>query len=275
MNIYTSFSRNFFAVLAALSAAFSVFGQVTIVVPYAAGGPSDSLARLVAPAMQLSLKQPVNIMSILGNQGVTGALHVAKAPPDGLTVLYADLAVANALKAANPSVSLLDSFDAIGIIGELPLVLLTSKTGRVTDLNQLRNGGRIGSSETGSISQGCASILQKALPGSIHIPYKGTGPVITAVMNGEVDVACINADRNVHTVRVLAISQPSSNSFLKGIRTFKDQGINIEHKGIIGLFVVKGVAPEKSRALEAAFATAMSDPVLRARLTQDFFLQLD
>lgn len=270
-------SRNLLVMLGAFATAASVFGQVTLVVPYAAGGPSDSLARLLVPAMQLSLKQPVNILNVLGNRGVTGALQVASAPRDGATVLYADLAVASALKAANQGVSLLETFDAIGIVGERPLVLLASKSGKITDLLQLRAGGRIGSTVSGTISYGCASILQRGIPGSVHVQhaYNGTAPLVAGVLDGAVDVACVDADSSVVRTRVLAISRPSSNPLLKEAKTFKDQGIEVEYRGIIGLFVVKGLANEKVKPLEAAFATAMADPVLRGRLTQDFFLQLD
>ena len=254
------------------------FCQVTLVVPYAAGGPSDSLARTLVPGLARSLNTIVVVKNVLGNRGVNGALEVANGPRDGSTILYADLAVAGALQSENKGVSLLDSFDAVGVVGERPLVLIASRSGAVDSVEQLkRGGGRIGTAGAGTVSDRCAGTLRRHLGDAVSIqpPYQGVAPLITALEGGAVHVACIDADGTINRTKVLSISRPSAHPALRGIKTFKESGIDLEYRGLVGLFLVKGVPATRVKDWEAALAATLADRQVRARLEQDFFLELD
>jgi tripartite-type tricarboxylate transporter receptor subunit TctC len=262
-----------------LSAGAQVSAQITLIVPYAAGGSSDAIARMLIPAISSSLGQTVSVLNVLGRQGVKGALDAAGGPRDGSVMLFGDLALANALRNENSGVSLLDNFDAVGIIGEKPLVLFSAKSGRITALEQLRNAGRIGSTQAGTVSAQCAAALEKHLSGStVYQPFfAGVAPLVQAVLSGTVDAACIDASSMVgagQLPRVLATSAPTTHPAFSGVKTFKEHGLDIEYRGVVGLFVVKGVSPHTVKKLEEAVTAATSDPSVRAKL-QDFFLTLD
>lgn len=203
------------AALAALAAtpglALAEFPEkpVTLVVPFTAGGPSDKIARDVAEAMRKPLGQTVIIENVAGAGGTIGSARVARANPDGYTLLihHIGLATAPALY-RKLSYKTPDDFAFLGLINEAPSVLIGKPTLAATNFEELR--AWIGANESkvnlanaglGSASHLCGLMLQNAMKATMTaVPYKGTAPAMTDLMGGTIDLMCEQATNAVPQV---------------------------------------------------------------------------
>ncbi|MDO9403375.1 MAG: tripartite tricarboxylate transporter substrate-binding protein [Polaromonas sp.] len=276
------------AILTALAAlALPAWAQfpdkpVTLVVPYAAGGPSDKIARDLAEALRKPLNQTVIVDNTAGAGGTIGATRVARAKPDGYTLLvhHIGLATAPALY-KKLSYDTLEDFQYLGLINEAPSVLIGRTTLAANNLAELRkwiaeSGGTINMANAGvgSASHLCGLMLQSALKSKMTaVPYKGTAPAMTDLIGGQVDLMCEQATNAIpqiegKKVKVygLTSTQRLALPVLAQTPTLAEAGlpgfnVTVWH----GLYAPKGTPPDVLARLNTALRTALKDPELVKR----------
>jgi tripartite-type tricarboxylate transporter receptor subunit TctC len=203
--------KNTYAILAtatfALTTALSVpaFAQtypdkpITIVVPFSAGGPTDTVARLVAEAMSQDLGQQVVIQNVGGAGGTLGAGQVAVAPNDGYTLLihHIGMSTAPTLYRSLPYDPETD-FAPVGLITAVPMTIVAKKDFEPTDLLGLIDYIKVNGEDVtyahagiGSASQLCGMLLMESIDAQMTtVPYQGTGPAMTDLLGGQIDMMC-------------------------------------------------------------------------------------
>jgi tripartite-type tricarboxylate transporter receptor subunit TctC len=172
---------------------------ITIVSPFAAGGPADGLTRVFAAAMERNLGQPVVVTNVGGGGGMIGARQVALAQPDGYTLLMHHVGMATATSLFRDlRFDPVESFSMIGLAGEQPMVLIAGKHLPVQNIQQLiqhirTHGDRVtmGSAGLGSGTHLCAMLLESATGLKVTtVQYRGSGPAYADIVGGRVDIMC-------------------------------------------------------------------------------------
>jgi tripartite-type tricarboxylate transporter receptor subunit TctC len=255
---------------------------VTLVVPFAAGGPSDKIARDLAEALRKPLGQTVIVDNSAGAGGTIGAARVARAKADGYTLLvhHIGLATAPALYKKLPYDTLKD-FEYLGLINEAPSVLIGRTTLAANNLPDLRkwvadSDGRVNlaNAGVGSASHLCGLMLQSALKSKmVAVPYKGTAPAMTDLIGGQVDLMCEQATNAVpqiegKKVKVYGISSKERLNLPSLAQTptlaeagLTDFSVTVWH----GVYAPRGTPPEVLAKLNAAVREALKDPDLIKR----------
>ncbi|MEJ8825317.1 tripartite tricarboxylate transporter substrate binding protein BugD [Variovorax humicola] len=272
------------ALLASASLAFAEFPDkpVTLVVPFAAGGPSDKIARDLAEALRKPLGQTVIVENAAGAGGTIGSTKVARAAPDGYTLLLHHIGMATAPALYRKlSYKVPEDFETLGLINEAPSVVIGKPMLAANNFAELRqwiasNGGKVNLAHAGlgSASHLCGLMFQSALKTSMTpVPYKGTAPAMTDLIGGQVDLMCEQATNAVpqiegKKVKVYGITSlkrlplPS----LKDAPTLSEAGladfnVQVWH----GLYAPRGTPPAVLAKLNAALRVALKDPDLIKR----------
>jgi tripartite-type tricarboxylate transporter receptor subunit TctC len=254
---------------------------IVIVVPAAAGGPTDTLTRVLAAAMSGPLKQQILIENSGGAGGIIGINKAAKARADGYTLLlyHIGMATAPALYRSLPYDTLND-FDAVGQVADVPMMLVARKTMPAANFADFLPYARANRDKLtyshagiGSASYLCGLLFMSAVQADFTtVPYKGTGPAMNDLVGGQVDFMCDQTTNTVPQIRsgnikaygVTTIARlPSS----PGTPTLDEQGL----KGFDlvvwnGLYAPKGTPKAALERLVAALQAAVQDPAFRARL---------
>ena len=273
----------------ALAVASSAFSQdyptrpPTLTVPFAAGGPTDTLARQLAVAMGGPLKQQLVVENVVGAGGTIAYARVAKSKPDGYTVLLAHIGMSTAPAlyrklAANP----LTDFEYIGQVADVPMTLI-GKTGlppdNLKDLIAYIKGNKdklnLGNAGLGAASHLCGLLFMSAIQTEITtVPYNGTGPAMSALMGGQIDLMC---DQTTNTtaqiksgrVKVYGVTSKTRVPSLQFVPTLAEQGLkNFEVVVWHGLYVAKGTPKPVIDKLVAALQAAVKDPNFKAKLAE-------
>jgi tripartite-type tricarboxylate transporter receptor subunit TctC len=253
---------------------------VSIVVPFAAGGPTDTVARTVAQAMEKALGGSVIVENKPGAGGTIGAQDVARAAPDGyrLLVWHIGMATAPALYRKLPFDPLKD-FQHIGLINDVPMTLLVRPTLAVKDVKELtayigENKGKVtlANAGLGAASHLCGLLFQQAIKADLTtVPYKGTAPAITDLIGGQVDILC---DQTTNTteqikggkVKALALTAPKRLDTLKDLPTAAEAGLaGFELSIWHGIYAPKGTPQPVVDKLVAALQAALKDPAVNKR----------
>lgn len=255
---------------------------VTLVVPFAAGGPSDKIARDLAEALRKPLGQTVVVDNTAGAGGTIGAARVARAKADGYTLLvhHIGLATAPALY-KKLSYNTLDDFEFLGLINEAPSVLIGRASLAANNLTELRkwiteSDGKVNlaNAGVGSASHLCGLMLQSALKSRMAaVPYKGTAPAMTDLIGGQVDLMCEQATNAVpqieaKKVKVFGVSSTERLALplLAPVPTLSEAGlagfnVTVWH----GLYAPRGTPAAVLVRLNAALRVALKDPELIKR----------
>jgi len=172
---------------------------ITIIVPFAAGGPTDTVARLIAVPMSENLKQQVIVENVAGAGGTIAANRVAKAPADGYTLLIHHIghSTAPALYRKLPYDAIND-FEPIGLINEVPMTLVAKKDFPPNNLKELivyvkanKDKINLANAGLGAASHLCGMLFMSAIQTELTtIPYNGTGPAMNDLLGGQVDLMC-------------------------------------------------------------------------------------
>ncbi|RZL90004.1 MAG: tripartite tricarboxylate transporter substrate binding protein BugD [Variovorax sp.] len=255
---------------------------VTLVVPFAAGGPTDKIARDLAEALRKPLGQTVIVDNTVGAGGTIGSARVARATPDGYTLLVNHIGMATAPALYRKlSYKVPDDFETLGLINEAPSVLIGKPTLAANSFAELRewiasNGGKVNLANAGlgSASHLCGLMFQSALKTSMTpVPYKGTAPAMTDLIGGQVDVMCeqaVNAVPQIEGKKVKVYGITSLQRLplpaLKDAPTLseaglKDFNVQVWH----ALYAPKGTPPAVLAKINAALRTALKDPELIKR----------
>lgn len=270
------------APLAAAAQAVFPTKPVTLVVPFAAGGPSDKIARDLAEAMRKPLGQPVIVDNAGGAGGTIGSAKVAKAPADGYTLLvhHIGMATAPALYRKLPY-KVPDDFEMLGVINEAASVVIGKPALTAANFPDLRKwiaaaGDKVtlANAGVGSASHLCGLMLQTALNVKMTaVPYKGTAPAMNDLIGGQVDLMCeqaTNAVPQIEGKKVKVFAQTGQKRLtvpaLKDVPTLSEAGLpNFNVQVWHGLYAPKGTPPAVLAKLNAALRTALKDPDLIKR----------
>lgn len=237
---------------------------VRIIVAYAPGGTNDILARLLAEQLSEHLKQPVVVENRPGAGAIIGTASVAKADPDGYTLLVGSTSEFSFNPAIYDKLPYSpQDLEPIAMLGDSPLVLLVAADNPVANVKDLvefsrRNPEKANYSSSGASFQLATEYFNGQTGGQFkHIPYKGSAQMVTAVMSGEVTmtlapigpaVAALKGDR----LKALAITSPSRSKSLPDVPTMKELGIDLDVSLWTGLFAPRGTpAPILARLREA------------------------
>jgi tripartite-type tricarboxylate transporter receptor subunit TctC len=251
---------------------------VTIVVPFAAGGPTDKVARDLAEAIRKPLGNATVVVENVGGAGGTlGAGRVAKASPDGHTLLlyHIGMATSPALY-RNLPFKVLDDFEFVGMVNDVPMTLIGRSTLPANNFAELRkwindNKGKVNLANAGlgAASHLCGLLFQQALQVEMTtVPYKGTAPAMTDILGGQVDIMC---DQTTNTtaqieggkVKAYAVTTmtPLTTPALKNLPTLHSQGLKDFNVSIWhGLYAPKGTPKAALDKLNAALREALKDP---------------
>jgi tripartite-type tricarboxylate transporter receptor subunit TctC len=269
------------AVVFASSASAQVYPNkpITLVVPYAAGGPSDSIGRLISKVMSETLGQQIVVENVAGAGGTTAAARVAKAAPDGYTLLIHHVALsAGASLYANPGYDTVTAFEPVGLVNYGPFVLISKKDFAANSLAELlakmkADGPKITMAHAGvgSGSHLCGIMLSQALGASFtFVPYRGTAPAMNDTVGGQVDVLCdqtTNALPQIEgkTVKPFGVSSLQPISQLPGLPAIASQLNGFDLSVWHAVYGPKGMPAEATQKLNTALQKALADTEIQKR----------
>jgi len=282
-------SRNLAALLvvAALIPASATQAQdwptrpLTMVNPFAAGGPNDVMARLFAQRMGEILGQPIIVENIGGAGGMNGADRVAKAAPDGYTFLQGTVGTQaqNQTLFKKPAYDSTKDFAPVALAVEAPLVLIARKDFPARDMKEFvayakTHGDKMqyASAGTGSaIHLGCALVNQVTGIDVVHVPYRGANPAMQDLISGRVDYLCdiittAKPQIDAGTVKPIAILTKARSKVLPEVATAIEQGFDVEAYTWNAFFLPKGTPEAIVQKLNHATVEAMKTPSVREKL---------
>jgi len=278
------------AVVALIAAAAPTQAQdwptrpLTLVVPFAAGGAFDVMARVFTPPLSQILHQQVIVENMGAAAGIVGTNRVAKATPDGYTFLFGTIGT----HAFNPALykklpyNALTDFVPVALIAEQPMVLLTRKDFPADTLPQFiayvkANAAKLqyGSAGIGSTTHlGCALLNSAAGINVTHVPYRGGGPVMQDLIAGQVHYMCSNSAGALpqitsHTLKGIALLARSRSPFLPTLATAHEQGLaDFEAITWNAFFMPKDTPAAIVKKLNDATIEAMNTPALQDRMRE-------
>jgi tripartite-type tricarboxylate transporter receptor subunit TctC len=254
---------------------------LTMINPFAAGGPNDVVARLFAQRMGEILGQTIIIENIGGAGGMTGADRVAKAAPDGYTFLQGTVGTQaqNQTLFKNPAYNSTTDFTPVALVVEAPLVLIARKDLPVKDMKEFvayakanKDKMQYASAGTGSaIHLGCALMNMVTGLDVVHVPYRGANPAMQDLMSGRVDYLCdiittAKPQIDAGTVKAIAILTRERSPVLPNVPTAIEQGFDVDAYTWNAFFLPKGTPDAIVAKLNHATVEAMKTPDVREKL---------
>lgn len=253
---------------------------ITLVVPFAAGGPTDTVARLLGQAMGDYLKQQVVVENVGGAGGTLGAGRVARADPDGYTILLHHIghSTAPALYRKLPY-NAMNDFEPIGLVTDVPMTLVARKDFPAKDFKELlayvkANKEKVtyANAGLGSASHLCGMLFMSAIQTDMTtVPYKGTGPAMNDLLGGQVDFMC---DQTTNTtsqikggkIRAYGVTTKTRVASLPDIPTLAESGLpNFEVAVWHGLYAPKDTPKPVIAKLVQALQFALQDATVKQR----------
>src|SRR5262245_60379626 len=256
---------------------------ITMIVPFAAGGPTDTVARLIGVPMTKTLKQQVIVENVGGAGGTIAATRVAQAAPDGYTILihHIGMSTAPALYrklAYNP----MTDFEHIGLINEVPMTLVAKKDFPAKDLKELiayvkanKDKLNYANAGLGAASHLCGMLFMSAIQTEVTtIPYNGTAPAMNDLLGGQVDFMC---DQTTNTtsqikaekIKVYGVTSPKSMPSLPNVPTMDEAGLKgFEVSVWHGLYAPKGTPKAVIDKLVNSLHVALKDENVKQRFAE-------
>jgi tripartite-type tricarboxylate transporter receptor subunit TctC len=256
---------------------------ITVVVPFAAGGPTDTVTRLVAEAMSRDLGQQIVVENVGGAGGTTGAAQVAGSEPDGYTLLLHHIGMAtSATLYRKLPYEPLNAFEYVGLVTEVPMTLVARKDFEPTDLKGLidyvkANADKVSVANAGigAASHLCGMLFMSSIGTSlVTVPYKGTGPAMTDLLGGQVDIMCdqtTNTTKQIQggTIKAYAVTTSARLDVLPDVPTVVEAGLPNMQVGIWhGIYAPKGTSPDATARLSKALQAALKDPNVIAKFAE-------
>ena len=253
---------------------------ISVIVPFAAGGPTDTVARLLGVAMGKSLKTQILVENVAGAGGTIGAARVAKAPPDGYTILLHHIgqATAPALYRKLPYDTIGD-FEPVGLVNEVPMTLVARKDLPPNSLRELityvkANKDKVSYANAGlgAASHLCGMLFMSAIDTDLTtVPYKGTAPAMNDLLGGQVDFMC---DQTTNTtgqikagkIKVYGVTTKTRVPSLPDVPTMHEAGLpNFEVTVWHALYAPKGTPRPIVDKLVRALQDALRDATVKQR----------
>jgi tripartite-type tricarboxylate transporter receptor subunit TctC len=255
---------------------------VTMIIPFAAGGPTDVLGRIVGARMSEVLGQQVVIENVGGAGGMTGAARVAQSAPDGYTIGLGTVGTHAQGQSLykKPLYNAATDFTPVALIAEVPIVLIARKDFPAANLKEFvdyskKNHDKMtfGSAGAGSATHlGCV-VLNTAMGTDItHVPYRGTGPAMQDLQGGRIDFLCeivstAKPQIDGNTVKAIAILTKQRSPALPNVATAAEQGLpDVEAYTWNAIFLPKGAPDAIVKKLHDATLAAMHTPNVKERL---------
>ncbi|MBL6456773.1 tripartite tricarboxylate transporter substrate binding protein BugD [Belnapia sp. T6] len=256
---------------------------ITVIVPFAAGGPTDTVARLVAESMGRDLGQTVVVENAGGAGGTIGSQRVAQARPDGHTLLLHHIGMATAPTlyrrlAYDP----VGGFEPIGLITEVPMTLVAKKDFPANNLAEAiavirreREGLNYANAGIGAASHLCGLLLMKAVDAPMTtVPFRGTGPAMQEILSGRIDLMCdqtTNTTEQINSgaLKVFSVTTESRIPALPNVPTSAEAGlpefqVSVWH----GLYAPKGTPAAVVQRLSQSLQVALRDERVVARFAE-------
>jgi tripartite-type tricarboxylate transporter receptor subunit TctC len=255
---------------------------ITMVIPFAAGGPTDVLGRVMAERMSQILGQQVIVENVGGAGGGTGSQRVARAQPDGYTFLLGTVGThaQNQTLYKKPLYNAATDFQPVGLIAEVPLILITRKDFPASTFEEFvahakKNQDKMtyGSAGAGSATHlGCV-LLDSAMGTKIqHVPYRGTGPAMQDLQGGRIDFLCEIVSTALPqiqggAVKAIATMTKTRSPVLPELPTVHEKGIpDFEALTWNAFFLPKNTPEPIAKKLHDAMLQAMDTPAVKERL---------
>jgi tripartite-type tricarboxylate transporter receptor subunit TctC len=255
---------------------------ITIIVPFAAGGPTDLVARIVGDHMSRTLGQTIVIENMLGAGGTTASTRAMRSSPDGYTIIMGHMGTHAASVALYPRLAYKPDadFEPIGMAAGTPILILAKKDFAPKDLKDFityvkANEAKLnqGHAGVGSVSHVTGELLNHLLGvKTTFIPFQGTGPAMNALVGGQIDYMTdqiVNAVPQVQgkTIKAYAIGTAERNPALPDVPTAKEAGLpDFQVSAWNALFAPKGTPKSILDKLSAALDRALDDEAARKRL---------
>jgi tripartite-type tricarboxylate transporter receptor subunit TctC len=253
---------------------------ITVIVPFAAGGPTDVVARLVGAKMSQTLGQTFIVENIGGAGGTLGMTRAAQAAPDGYTIAVGNMGTQSAAPSLYPNLKYdpATSFAQIGIVNYTPQAIVSKKEieakslkDLIADLKARGKSVSYGHAGVGSISH-VAGLVFNAKFGLTPnmIPYRGTGPVLQDMVAGQIDYT-VDQSLNVipqikaGTIKAYAVAAPARLSSIPDVPTTKEAGVDFIFSAWNAMVAPKGTPQEIVDKLVEALNKALDDPSVKAR----------
>ena len=256
---------------------------ISIMVPFAAGGPTDTVARLIAVPMTKSLKQQVIVENVGGAGGTIAANRVAKGTPDGYAILihHIGMSTAPALYRKLPYNPITD-FEPIGLINEVPMTMVAKKDFPAKDLKELiayvkanKDKVNYANAGLGAASHLCGMLFMSAIETDVTtVPYNGTAPAMNDLLGGQVDFMC---DQTTNTtsqikaekIRVYGVTTKKRVASLPNVPTMDEAGLKgFEVSVWHGLYAPKGTPKPVIDKLTTALHVALKDDNVKQRFAE-------
>ena len=254
---------------------------LTMVIPFAAGGPTDVLGRVMAQRMGEILGQTVIVENIGGAGGMNGGKKVADSKPDGYTMLLGTVGTQAQGQTLykHPLYNALTDFTPVALIADVPIVLIVRKDLPVNNFKDFvtyakANASKMqfGSAGAGSATHlGCVVLNTAMGTDIVHVPYKGTGPAMQDLIGGRIDYLCeiistakpqIDGDR----VKALAIMTKERSPVEPNLPTTLEQGLDVQAYTWNAIYLPKGAPADVVKKLNEAAIAAMTTSAVRDRL---------
>jgi tripartite-type tricarboxylate transporter receptor subunit TctC len=253
---------------------------MTMVIPFAAGGPTDVVGRLIAQSMSKTLGQQVIVENTVGAGGTIAATRVARAAPDGYTMLLHHIGQSTA-----PSLyrklpyDALTGFETMGLVTDVPMTLVARGNFPAKNLSELvqyvkanKDKVNLANAGTGSASHLCGLLFQEAIGTTVAtIPYKGTAPAMNDLLGGQVDIMC---DQTTNTtsyiksgkIKGYAVTTPKRLAVLPDLPTTREAGLPALDVAVWhGLYAPKGTPHDVVVKVNSALKVALKDPMVIER----------
>lgn len=253
---------------------------ITLLIPFSAGGPTDTIARILGQSMSKSLKQTVIVENALGAGGTIAAAKVARAAPDGYTVLlhHNGMATSPALY-RKLSFNPLTDFEYIGQVADVPMVLIARKDLPPNNLQELlayikanKANLTMGNAGLGAVSHQCGMLFLSAIGTPVTtVPYKGTAPAMNDLLGGQIDLLCDQTTSTTSHIRaakvkVYGATTKARVASLPNVPTLAEQGMpGFEMYVWHGLYAPKGTPKPVIDKLGVALREALKDPNVKSK----------
>jgi tripartite-type tricarboxylate transporter receptor subunit TctC len=254
---------------------------ITLVVPFAAGGPTDVVARTLGASMSKTLGQTVVVENKLGAGGTVAATYVAKAAPDGYTffIHHNGMATSPALY-RKLSFDPMNDFEFVSQAVEVPMTLLARKDFPANNLQELtaylkanRDKVNLATAGLGAVSQLCGMMFQRAIGVSLtEVPFQGTAPAMNALLGGQVDLLCDQTTQTIPqikagNVKFYGVTTRNRIKVLPTAPTLNEQGLK-DFEVVVwhGIYAPKGTPRAVVDRMNVAVRAALKDPDVVKRM---------
>jgi tripartite-type tricarboxylate transporter receptor subunit TctC len=256
--------------------------SITIIVPFAAGGPTDVVARIVGESMSRTLGQQLVVENVVGAGGTMASTKAAQAAPDGYTLIMGHMGTHGAAPAVYPDLKYdpAKSFQPIGMAAGTPILIVAKKSFPAKDLKEFvayvkKNSEKLNEAHAGvgSVSFTTCAFFNSLIGAKpTRVVYRGTGPALNDLVSGQVDYMCdqiVNLVPQIQagTIKAYGVALPQRSPALPDVPTTKEGGLpEFQVSAWNAIFAPKGTPPEVVKKLSDALTKALADENTRKRL---------